>query len=220
MPEINHKDQPSIPVPASTPKAAPEVTAQKLAAAIANAGVSNSDLEKQIEAILNKKKAEAKAAMAPKEPNWSEISEQDAYNSDVYIPVIDHDIPDYMNMKLKDGEYDVVWASRDQRRLGQLTAEGYEFLKAEHVHPSFKLPLPFNGEGHYIYQDVIAMRVHKRILYGKRRRALEMSKNQLKRRGADARIKAKLAEIIEGDPSLEMAFQKQGFGFYDTSDAI
>jgi hypothetical protein len=85
-----------------------------------------------------------------------------------------------MNMKLKDTEYEVVWASKDQRRLGQLCAEGYEFLKPEHVATDFKLPLLFDSEGMYRYQDVIAMRVHKRILYGKRRKGLAISQAQLR----------------------------------------
>jgi hypothetical protein len=96
-----------------------------------------------------------------------------------------------MNMKLKDTEYEVVWASRDQRRLGQLLAEGYELLKEEHVAPDFKAPLAFGSDGQYVYVDVIAMRVHKRILYGKRRRALQVSLNQLLNRNRPPRVRIK-----------------------------
>lgn len=228
MPEINHKTEvaatvadvvaPGTKLPISPSKPAPDVTTKALADAIANAGVPMSKLEEQIEAILNRKKAEHAEAMRPKEPDWKSLSENEAYAPDVYIPVIEHDIPDYMNIKLKDTEYEPVWASRDQRRVGQLQAEGYEFIKPEHMATDFKLPLLFNSEGMYVYQDVIAMRVHKRILFGKRRRALEISKNQLKRRGADATIKAKLAQLIEGDPSMERAFQKQGLSFFEPSE--
>lgn len=198
MPEINHK--------------APEVTAKTVAAAIADSGVKAADLEKQIEAILQKRKLEAAEAAKPKEPDWSKISEKDAYNPATYIPVIEHDIPDYMNIKLKDAEYEVVWASRDQRRLGQLLAEGYEFLKPEHISPNFSMPLTFNSEKQYIYQDVIAMRVHKRILYGKRRRALEISQAQL-------RAKNKLPQQrIKGtfDLAPEVPDLEPGLSLYET----
>lgn len=190
--------------------------ASEIASAVTDKSISAEELEAQIEQILKRKKAAHIEAQKPKEPDWATLTEQDAYRQDVYIPVIDHEIPDYMNIKLKDTEYDVVWANRDQRRLGQLLAEGYELLKPEHLHSDFKHPLEFSSEGLYIYQDVIALRVHKRILWGKRRRALEISQQQLKTRGADARIKAKLAEIIEGDPGLEHAFAAKGLDYYET----
>lgn len=165
MPEINHKP-----------------VTQSVDPNVATPAVPPSDLEKQIEAILAKRRAEVASAAAaePREPDWSKLTEKDVYNNAVQIPVVEHDIPDYMNIKLKDAEYEVVWASRDQRRLGQLFAEGYEFLKPEHIHPEFKLPLVFNSEQYYEYLDVVALRVHKRILYGKRRRAFELSQRQLK----------------------------------------
>lgn len=202
MPEINHK----APLPGA------EATAKNLASAIASTGVTADALETQIEAILKKRKAEAIEAARPKEPDWSKTTEQDAYNPAVYIPVIEHDIPDYMNIKLKDQEYEVVWASRDQRRLGQLLAEGYEFLQPEHIAPDFKTPLAFDSEKQYIYQDVIAMRVHKRILYGKRRRALEISKQQLRNKNKipQQRIKGTY-ELAPDVPDLE-----PGFSLYET----
>lgn len=202
MPEINHK----APLPGA------ETTAKNLASAIASTGVTADALETQIEAILKKRKAEAIEAARPKEPDWSKTTEQDAYNPAVYIPVIEHDIPDYMNIKLKDQEYEVVWASRDQRRLGQLLAEGYEFLKPEHIAPDFKTPLAFDSEQQYIYQDVIAMRVHKRILYGKRRKALEISKQQLRNKNKipQQRIKGTF-ELAPDVPDLE-----PGFSLYET----
>jgi hypothetical protein len=220
MPEIKHINMPSIPVDSNQSIPPPQVTqplessAAQLAKAVADSKVPLSDIEKIVNDVLNKNKTVRQEAAKPKEPNWSTLTEAQAYNPAVYIPVFEHDIPDYMNMKLKDTEYEPVWASRDQRRLGQLLAEGYELLKHEHVAESFKIPLTFNSEGSYIYQDVICLRVHKRILFGKRRRALEISQQQLKRRGADAQIKAKLAQIIEGDPDLEWMFSK-GSGFYE-----
>ena len=181
MSEINHKT-PAITEPAQ---------AKELAAAMLEPTKNASELEKVIEGILKKNRAAAVAAAQPQEPDWSKITEADSYNMQMYIPVIDHDLPDYMNMKLKDPEFECVWASTDNRRIGQLLAEGYEYLKPEHIHPDFKIPLPFNSEGHYMYVDVVCMRVHKRILYGKRRRGLELSQRQLgnNRRPPSARVK-------------------------------
>lgn len=165
MPTIEHKTE--------------TAQAAQVAQAIADPKINSAELEEQIKKVLSNIKKERAEAAAPKEPDWKNLKEQDAYDTRINIPVIDHEIPDYMNMKLKDTEYEVVWASTDQRRIGQLLAEGYEFLKPEHVEPTFKVPLLFDSEERYTYQDVVCMRVHKRILYGKRRRGLELSKRQL-----------------------------------------
>ena len=158
-------------------------TVTKVAEALVSEGAKSTDLEAKIEEILNRKKAERLAAAkaeAEKEPDWANLTEEQAYSPAVRIPIIDHDIPDYMNVKLKDQEYVAVWANKDPRRLGALIAEGYEMLRSEHVHPDFKLPLKFNSDGIYDYYDVVCMRVHKRILFSKRRKALEISQQQLK----------------------------------------
>jgi hypothetical protein len=167
MPTIDHK--------------APDTSAQasQVVSAIKDSSLDTTELEKQVKRVLGKIQNDRIAAATPKEPDWKNLKEQDAYDPRINIPVIDHEIPDYMNMKLKDTEYEVVWASTDQRRIGQLQAEGYEFLKPEHIADGFKVPLLFDSEERYTYQDVVCMRVHKRILYGKRRRGLELSKRQL-----------------------------------------
>ncbi len=194
MPEINHKD----------PATAATVT--KVAQAIASEGIKSEDLETKILEVLNRKKAEREKAAEPKEPNWAELSEADAYKADVYIPVLNHDIPDYMNMKLKDQEYVCVWANKDQRRLGALLAEGYEMLKKEHVHPEFKIPLMWSSEGTYEYADTVCMRVHKRIILSKRRKAFEISMRQLATVNKPPRSRFTADDEIQLDP---------GMGFYE-----
>ena len=192
MPEINHKDT--------------TATVAKVAQAIASEGIKSDDLEAKILEVLNKKKQEREKAAAPKEPDWAELSEADAYRPDVYIPVIDHDVPDYMNMKLKDQEYVCVWANKDQRRLGALLAEGYELLKKEHVHPDFQVPLMWSSEGAYEYADTICMRVHKRIILSKRRKAFEISMKQLSTVSKPPRSRFTPDDEIQLDP---------GMGFYE-----
>jgi hypothetical protein len=162
MPEINHKIEAGS-------------VAKELAGVVSNPATSAKDLEDAIQRVLAKNRKDHVEAAQPKEPNWATMTEREAY---------------YMNIKLKDPEYEVVWASQDQRRIGQLMAEGYEYLRPEHVHPDFKLPLVFDSDKLYRYVDVIALRVHKRILYGKRRAGLELSQRQLgnNRRPPSARI--------------------------------
>lgn len=219
MPEIKHTPmanavtQPTPMAPDPNPvTVAPATPAASVAASMLKAGVTVEALESEIDRILEERKKKRAEANKPQEPDWINLSEQDAYRQDLYIPVIEHDVPDYMNMKLKDQAYEVVWASKDQRRLGQLKAEGYEMLTIDHVDPHFKLPLLFNSEGFYEYVDVIAMRVHKRILYGKRRRALDISHRQLKNTNRIPQQRRPGSYDLSSDePILD-----PGFSLYDT----
>lgn len=192
MPELNHKDT--------------NATVTKIAQAVSAEGVKADNLEAKIMEVLQKRQAERQAAAKPQEPDWAQLSEADAYKPDVYIPMIDHDIPDYLNIKLKDQEYLPVWANKDQRRLGALLAEGYEILKKEHVHPDFQVPLVWSSEGTYEYSDTICMRVHKRIILSKRRKAFEISMRQLSTVSKPPRSRFTPDDDIQLDP---------GMGFYE-----
>ena len=194
MPEINHK----------TPEAATAVS--KIAEAVVAEGAKSVDLEAKILEVLQRNKQKREVEAKPKDPNWAELTEADAYRPDVYIPIIDHDVPDYMNMRLKDQEYVCVWANKDQRRLGALLAEGYELLKKEHVHPDFQVPLVWSSEGTYEYADTICMRVHKRIILSKRRRAFEISMKQLSVVNKPPRSRFTPEDEFQLDP---------GMGFYE-----
>jgi hypothetical protein len=220
MPEVKHTGQPSIAAPASVQNPEPQTLEQKAAAVasvVTDKNIKPEDLENAIISVLRKQKAAAVEAAKPKEPDWSQLTEAQAMTQDVYIPVIEHEVPDYMNMRLKDPEYEVVWASKDQRRLGQLMAMGYSFLEKNDVHPDFVLPLLFDSEGRYTYVDVVAMKVHKRILYGKRRKALQVSLNQLSNRRRPPRVRIKDSyDLTEPVPDQNVL----GQGSYLYSDIV
>lgn len=211
----------NIPIPSSlpnledtTPAEEPFLEQEALKDVINFPGIDPAILEQALEAVIEKRRDAIKQKAKGVEPDWSTLEEKDYYNQELYIPVIEHDIPDYLNMRLKDTSYVAVWANMDQRRLGQLFAEGYEALRKEHVDPTFKLPLVFNSEGMYRYADVICLRVHKSIRVAKLRRIQDISAKQLKRVGADARIKSKMVDAILGDPYLEAAFLKKDMEFF------
>src|SRR5215472_9376696 len=183
-----------------------KIESADVAAALASSGVDAATLEDVIRKVLDKRKTEAVKALVPKEPDYKALSEADIFRSDVYIPVIEHDLPDYLNVRLKDDEYVAIWVNKDQRQLGAKQAEGFEFVKKEHLATNFMTPLKFNSEGLYEYQDVVCMRVHKRIRFAKLRRFNDLSKNQLKPAQAQESAKSTLMEkVILGDPALDQA---------------
>ena len=188
-----------------------------IASTLSAAGVDSATLEDIIKRVLDKRKEERIEEFIPKEPDYKALSEKDIFAPGIYIPVIEHDIPDYMNVTLKDEEYIPIWVNRDQRQLGAKLAEGFEFLRKEHLPDGYQPPLKFDSEGNYIYQDVICMRVHKRIRFAKIRKFYEMSRNQLKPAQAQENAKSKLMEnVILGDPALDQAFASGAYKFYHT----
>src|SRR3974390_253397 len=191
--------------------------ASELASAMQTAGVTPETLEDVIKKVLDKRKTEKIEEFKPKEPDYTKLSEQDIFRNDVYIPVIEHDLPDYMNVRLKDDEYIPIWVNRDQRQLGAKLAEGFELLRKEHLASDFLAPLKFDSEGLYIYQDVVCMRVHKRIRFAKIRKFFQISINQLKPAQAQENAKSTLMEkVILGDPALDEAFASGAYKFYHT----
>lgn len=184
---------------------------QRLAEELSLGGMTPESLEAVIAGVLAKQKAEKIASGQLKEPDYATLTEQDAYNPALYIPVIDHEVPEYMNIELVDKEYGVVWANRDQRRVSMLLAEGYELLKPEHIARNFKLPLKFESDA-YVYQDVIAMRVHKRILFGKRRKVQELSRNQLNPKAANLTKRGETQPALDG--ALGQAFADGAMKFF------
>lgn len=192
-------------------------TRANVASSLASLGVSPDTLEDVIKKILDQRKEAAIQQLSPKEPDYKTLKEEDIINPAIYIPVIEHDLPEYLHVELKDDEYVAVWVNRDQRQLGAKQAEGFEPLKKEHIHPSFITPLKFDSEGLYVYQDVVCMRVHKRIRFAKLRKYYEISKNQLKPAQAQENAKSTLMEkVILGDPALDQAFASGAYKFYNT----
>lgn len=200
--------------------AANEQVAQGAAAAQAQAPLISIDdvarMEETIRSIIAKQAAE-KVAVKPKEPNWATVTEEDALapNSAMYIPVIEHEIPSYLEVKLADPEYLPVWVNQNIIRVSQKKAEGYELLKPEHIAKDFVPPLQFDSEGLYRYQDVICMRGHKRIVLGMRRKYVDMSTGVLKGAKAVERARKNLEDsIIANDSALDSAFGKGSMSFY------
>lgn len=201
---------------------APQASTTTSAPAQPTQTLTGEALENEIRRILGIKSKEDQAAKAaaarPVEPDWALLTEEEATDlrQELNIPVIEHEVPSYMDVRLKDPEYVCVWANRDQRRIGELLAQGYEPLKPEHIAGDFKVPLKFDSDGMYTYMDVIAFRVHKKTLFAKRRAIVEKSHYQLRALRALSEDKLK-NKMDNEDPLLGNAFRSGRMGFYTTT---
>ena len=132
------------------------------------------DIKVLQEKVLLKEKQEA-ASKSPtpdpvKEIDWSKIQEKDVFDLSVPIPVVTQDLPQYMDVHLKDSSCVARWTHKFGPNIGPRLASGYRFMTKEDWDSRFPLPLTFDAEGHYSCGDVVALVVAKAIYYPALRR--------------------------------------------------
>lgn len=110
------------------------------------------------------------------------INEKDIYNFSVPIRAVDHQLPDFLDIKLKDANFVARWINLNPRRIGQAIAEGWTYITKDDLAEELKVVV--NGaEGHYVYADVVAMKLTKEKVFGRIRanflKSLSLTKNTL-----------------------------------------
>ena len=153
----------AMPAQTST-KPQPVQTATPAADIMAQLG----DLLKLKEELETAKKVQAAVkatAPAKKEIDWSTIAEKDIINMSVDIPVIDQEVPAYMDVHLLDKSYVARWVNKMPERLGVCLASGYSYVTKEDMDPLFPIVLNFDTEHHYSCGDVVCLRIPKSRYY-------------------------------------------------------
>jgi hypothetical protein len=165
------------------------------------------ELARRIEAVkteADSKKVEAKKPRYYTESEFSNVQEKDIYDFSVPIAVIDHQLPDFLDIKLKDPNYVPRWINMDARRMGQVIAEGWSYISEEDLAEPLKVEIGDSADGHYVYDDVVAMKLTKEKVYGRIRgnfiKSLSLTKSTLAlHEHMKNLIKAELASGPEGD---------------------
>lgn len=121
------------------------------------------DLKKKIET----KDAEAakKAAKSIPVIDWTKITEKDITDLSIDIPVIEQEVPSYMDVHLIDKNYIPRWVNIMPQRIGVCMAEGYSYIKKEHMDPNYPILLQFDTSGNYSCGDVVCLRILKSRYY-------------------------------------------------------
>lgn len=173
------------------------------------------ELLQRVQALETAKVPEVKAAAAPPEVkiDWSKVSERDVADLNFPIPVIEHELPEYMTIWLKDNSYIAKWCHTTQRRVGTLLAQGYEFIKSEDWDTNYPQILKFDAEGHLTFDDVVAVRIHKSRYYGKIKRERDKSMQIRGVAGYD-KVKGIVNNSISNTPGMESAINRGALSFY------
>ena len=198
----------SAPVP---PVAVPEAKAASVEQVL--------ELLKDVAAL--KAKVEAKEpkreAAKPQEPiDWTKINETHVADLNFPIPVYEHELPDYMTVYLSDNNYVAKWVHRSAAHLGTMLASGYEYITASDWDPTKPRVLAFNPDGHLIYDDVIALKVHKSRYFGKLRRE-QLKSTQIRGISGYNKVKGMVGNAIANIPGMASAMEKGAMSFYGES---
>jgi hypothetical protein len=98
--------------------------------------------------------------------DFNKLSEQDIFDLNIPIEVIDHDMPDYVKVELKDKSYVARWVNKNPRRLGPMKARGWDYVVPEDLATKLKIDLSVDENGQFRFDDVILMKCEKMRYFG------------------------------------------------------
>ena len=172
-------------------------------------------------AAETRRQAAAEATQKTKVPqtqyvtDFSNLQEKDIFDLRVQIEAISHEIPEFLTVKLKDPNYSPRWIQTNSRRLGQALAEGWHYVIHDDLGEELKVEISGDASGHYIYADVVLMKIQKSKLYSRIRanflRSLAVTKSQ-------TAIHDAMKKVIEQD--LSNSEYGADFGRYNKSGAM
>lgn len=111
--------------------------------------------------------------------DFSKISENDIYtvssetgSFEVPIEAIDHELPEYLKVDLKDQSYSARWIHKTARRLGPMLASGWTYVSLEDLESdsAVRLKDTIDENGHIKFDDVILCKCPKVKYFGQLRR--------------------------------------------------
>jgi len=112
-----------------------------------------------------------RAEVAKHEPtDWSKVSEKQIFDLSVPVDIVDHTMPDYMKVQAKNSNYVLRWVQKVPRRLGPMRAMGYQYCTKDDIEGELNIAIEPDENGVYRFDDVILMKIEKRIYYGMLRR--------------------------------------------------
>ena len=165
------------------------------------------DLQKKVEA-----KPKEQVAPEPAPIDWANIEEKDIFDMSLNIPAIDQEVPNYMDLHLKDPAFVGRWVHKMPERLGPMRAIGFDFITKEDWDGSFPLMLNWDSEGHLSYGDVVALKVPKSKYYP----ALKRNHQKTMAIHGAGKVKTRIDnEVANSTLPLESAFRKGALSVYE-----
>jgi hypothetical protein len=151
---------------------------------------------------------------AKPKPQWvtdfSVLHEQNVFDLNTPIQAIDHQIPEYLDIKLKDPNFAPRWIQTSSKNLGTKRSQGWAYITADDLAEELKVEIEEDSSGHYVYIDTVAMMIPKAKLYSQLRsnylRAIQLTQQ--------SKLHEKMKAAIEDE--ISMASDEQGIPLKDS----
>lgn len=158
--------------------------------------------------------AEAVATQEIKKPklqyitDFENLQESSIFDVNVPIQAIDHQIPEFLNIKLKDSNFSPRWVQTSSKNLGQKRAQGWQYITKEDLEEELKVEIEADAQGHFIYIDAVAMKIPKKKLYTQLRsnylRAIAMTQQSKLHEQMKATIEGEIEKSLDDRTGLPL----------------
>jgi len=156
-----------IKVPIKTAKTEPEVFQQQTADPDFNLSQRIKNLEQELVKLRAGENGVRVAKANAKVVDFTKIKESDVFDLNVPIEAIVHDLPDSTLIKLKDPNYIGRWVNINAMNMGKRKAAGFTFVTLQDLEDgTLMMDLEEDENGHFRYNDVIAMKIPKQKYFG------------------------------------------------------
>lgn len=105
----------------------------------------------------------------------SDLVEDDAYNLEIALAAPQMASPDFLKVVLKDKNYIARWGNRHELRQSQLVGQGFRNVTKDEVENIEDLEMFLDSREHFVWTDLICMKVLKSVYYAGLRRAYTKS---------------------------------------------
>jgi hypothetical protein len=165
-------------------------------------------------------RAEAQAIRRGAVPvtDFSAMSISDVYDLSIPIEAKPFMSADVLEIKLKDTNYEPRWVNKNPQRLGSMIAKGFTYIQSEDLVSADGIKTGLDAEGHFVYDDVVAMKIDKATYYRALRAAHERAvatTDQSNSRKRAARIAAGAMQQSEFSNDYNTAATNKTMEFYD-----
>lgn len=105
--------------------------------------------------------------------DFSKMTLDDVYDLSIQIEAKPFMSADVLKIDLKDSNYEARWVNKNPQNLGDKIAKGFTYISDNDLVSSDAIQTSLDAQGHYCFNDVVAMKIDKATYYRALRAAHE-----------------------------------------------
>lgn len=103
--------------------------------------------------------------------DFSKLSLSDVYDLSIPIEAKPFMSADVLTIRLKDTNYEARWVNKNPQRLGDMIGKGFTYIEPNDLMDFEGVQTGKDAEGHYSFNDVVAMKIDKATYFAALRAA-------------------------------------------------